>query len=225
MRKSGGNPGPFSSLLWVNSLWGFALAAMLVLSAAGPAASAGVADFPDSSEASPQIPQGEKLALFGFGSRDETPRPPPKPKAKDLFCPKVQVQSGTAAHIVYERGREGEPLGVRYQVRFGEFARECIDLGAEIGIRVGVAARALVGPAGTPGHTMEIPIRFVVLDDKRQVVISRVTRLRVTIPEGRNGVSFTHVEELGSVPFPGNSFRKWELRVGFDTKPPRGPQG
>jgi non-ribosomal peptide synthetase component F len=225
MRKSGGNPGLIAALFQVNSLWGLGLAVALALSAAAPAVSAGMADSPVSSDTSVQLPAGERLALFGFGSKDEAPKPPPPPKPKDLFCPKVQVQSGTAAHIVYEHGREGEPLGVRYQVRFGEFARECIDLGAEIGIRVGVSARALVGPVGTPGHDIDVPIRFVVLDDKQQVVISRVTRLRVTIPQGQNGVTFTHVEELGSVPFPGESFRKWEIRVGFETKPPGGPQG
>ena len=191
------------------------------------AGSAALATPPDSAavpKASMQV-SGQQVALFGFGNKDAAPAAPKRPPPKDLFCPKVSVQSGTAAHTLYERGREGEPLAVRYQARFNEFARECIDLGAEIGIRIGVSARALVGPLGKPGQALDIPIRFVVLDDKQQVVMSRVTRLQVTIPPTQNGVTFTHVEDLGSVPFPGNSFRKWELRVGFDTKPPGAPQG
>ena len=216
MNKMGGNPGMSKALTRsFPALLAFCLAVM-----APSALVAESADLDGFSGAS-----GQQLALFGFGRQDDAPKAPAKPKPKDLFCPKVLVQPGTAAHIVYERGREGEPLGVRYQARFNEFARECVGLGAEIGIRVGVAARALVGPAGTAGHAMDIPIRFVVLDDKQQVVVSRVTRLQVTIPQGQNGVTFTHVEELGSVPFPGAAFRKWELRVGFDSKPPGGPQG
>ena len=218
--KKGGNPGMFKALnpFYPALVYGIAaLALSLPAFAAGNSAA--------SSDTSKQI-SGQQLALFGFGKKEEAAPPaPPKPKAKDLFCPKVQVQSGTAALTIYERGRENEPLGVKYQVRFGEFARECVDLGAEIGIRVGISARALVGPVGKPGQALDVPVRFVVLDDKQKVILSRVTRLQVTIPGGQNGITFTHVEDLGSVPFPGNSFRKWELRVGFETKPPGGPQG
>ena len=168
---------------------------------------------------------GSRLALFGFGkSEPEAPRPPPLPPKVDLRCPKVMVQPGTAAFIQYERGRTGEPMAVRYQVRFSEFARECIDFGAEVGVRIGVAARALVGPAGTPGQTMEVPIRFVVLDDDRKVIVSRVTRLKVTIPPGQNGITFTHVEEFG-VPMPADRMRGWDFRVGFDSKESAGLQG
>lgn len=219
--KKGGNPGMFKALNPFHAAVVYGFAALLT--ASSPAFAAG--DSAASSVTSKQV-AGQQLALFGFGKKEEAaPASPPPPKPKDLFCPKVQVQSGTAAHIVYERGRENEPLGVKYQVRFSEFARECVDLGAEIGIRVGIAARALVGPLGKSGQALDVPIRFVVLDDKQKVVMSRVTRLQVAIPAGQNGITFTHVEDLGSVPFPGNSFRKWELRVGFDTKPPGSPQG
>lgn len=165
---------------------------------------------------------GQRLALFGFGKSDSAPKPPRAPKKQDLYCPKVMVQPGTAAHIVYERGHDGEPMAVRYQVRFNEFARECIDFGAEAGIRIGIAARALIGPKGQAGP-VDVPVRFVVLDPDRNVVVSRVTRLRVEIPAGSNGITFTHVEELG-VPMPPDRLRGWDFRVGFETKP-AGAQG
>jgi hypothetical protein len=175
----------------------------------------------------PAAAEGVQTALFGWGkSSDEAPKPAPAPKNKEpIFCPKIMVQPGTAALTIYERGREGDPLGVRYQANFSQFARECVDLGAEVGVRLGIAGRALVGPRGTPGQKMDVPIRFVVLDDKQKVVMSRVTRLQVVIPEGQTGITFTHVEDIGSLPFPGTSFRKWDFRVGFDTKPPGAPQG
>lgn len=143
-----------------------------------------------------------------------------------IACPSVLVQPGTAAHIVYERGKENDPMAVRYQVRFGEMARECVDLGVEAGIRIGISGRALVGPKGTPGQKLDVPIRFVVMDNDRNVIISTVTRLQLVIPPDQSGVTFTHVEELGSVPMPQNRLRGWEFRVGFDTKPAgRGSQG
>jgi len=161
--------------------------------------------------------------LFPFGQKPKSLGPTPDRK-DTLLCPAVLVQPGTAALVLSERGKEGDPLSVRYQARFSEFARECVDLGAEVGLRIGLAGRALVGPKGVPGQVIEVPIRFVVLDDQKKVVISRVTKLQVTIPVGQTGITFTHVEELGTVPKPDNKLRNWDLRVGFDSKPgsPRG---
>jgi hypothetical protein len=175
----------------------------------------------------PAAAEGVQMALFGWGkSKDEAPKPAPLPKDKGpMFCPRITVQPGTAAMIIYDKGRDGDPMSVRYQANFNQFARECVDLGAEVGVRLGIAGRALVGPKGVPGQKMDVPIRFVVIDDKQKVVMSRVTRLQVVIPEGQTGITFTHVEDIGSLPFPGNDFRKWEFRVGFETKAPGAPQG
>jgi hypothetical protein len=167
--------------------------------------------------------KGFLSSLIPFGQKPKSLGPTPERK-ETIFCPAVLVQPGTAALILSERGKEGDPMSVRYQARFSEFARECVDLGAEIGLRVGLAGRALVGPKGVPGQVIDVPIRFVVLDDKKKVVISRVTKLQVTIPVGQEGITFTHVEELGTVPKPDNNLRNWDIRVGFDTKPVS-PQG
>lgn len=155
----------------------------------------------------------------------------PKPAApralpkRDLTCPRVSVQAGTAAFMVYERGKDGDPMALRYQVRFNDFARECVDLGAEVGIRVGITGRAMVGPKGTPGQKLDVPIRFVVLDDKQQVLSSTVTRLQIVIPPDQSGIAFTHVEEIGSLPMPADRMKGWDIRIGFDSKAGRGAQG
>lgn len=173
----------------------------------------------------PAAAEGVQMALFGWGKSSEQAPKQQAPKNKEpMFCPQIMVQPGTAAFIQYERGKEGDPTAVRYQANFSQFARECIDLGAEVGVRIGIAGRALVGPKGTPGQKMEVPIRFVVIDSQQKVVISRVTKLQVVIPPGQTGITFTHVEDIGSLPFPGNDFRRWGFRVGFDSKP-SGAQG
>jgi hypothetical protein len=171
--------------------------------------------------------EGVHAAWFGFGkSKDDAPsKPAPGPAKEPMFCPKVIIQPGTAAFVLYEKGKEGDPMAVRYQASFTQFARECVDLGAEVGARIGLAGRALLGPKGVPGQKIDVPIRFVIQDDQQKVIMSRVTKLQVVIPPDQSGITFTHVEELGSIPFPGKSFRKWDFRIGFDSKAPGGPQG
>jgi hypothetical protein len=177
------------------------------------------------SSANPAV-SGIQLALFGFGKSSSEPKPPRTAPKQPIHCPAVMVQPGTAAHIIYERGKDGDPMAVRSQVRFGDLARECVDLGIEVGVRIGFSGRALLGPMGKPGQSMDVPVRFVVIDDKQKVVLSQVTRLQVVIPPGQNGVTFTHVEELGGVAMPQGGLRGWSFRVGFDTKAPSGrPQG
>lgn len=174
----------------------------------------------------PAQAQGGPLSFFGLGKSNDGPKQASPRRREPMFCPEVLVQPGTAALRIYERGKDGDPMALRYQASFAEFARECVDLGAEVGIRIGVMGRALVGPKGTPGQTLDVPVRFVVMDDKRNVILSSLTRLKVTIPQGQTGVSFSHVEEVGVVPFPGNAFRRWSLRAGFDSQPGRrSPQG
>ncbi len=194
-----------------------------ILSLATLAMTASVSAQPADSTASSGI-SGAQLALFGFGKPSEPKAPRPAPK-QPFYCPSVMVQPGTAAHIIYERGKDGDPMAVRSQVRFGELARECVDLGVEVGVRIGFSGRALLGPMGKPGQKMDVPVRFVVIDDQQKVVLSQVTRLQVVIPPGQSGVTFTHVEELGGIPMPQGGLRNWSFRVGFDTKPAGRPQG
>lgn len=195
---------------------------MLGLGALVMAASASAA--PADSSAS-SVASGAQLALFGFGKPSEPKPPRPMPK-QPIYCPSVTVQPGTAAHINYERGKDGDPMAVRSQVRFGDLARECIDLGVEVGVRIGFSGRALLGPMGKSGQTMDVPVRFVVIDDQQKVVLSQAIRLQVVIPPGQNGVTFTHVQDLGGIVMPEGGLRGWSFRVGFDTKPPaKRPQG
>jgi hypothetical protein len=134
-----------------------------------------------------------------------------------VYCPGVSVQPGTSAYQQFERGQEGSILAVRYQASFGEIVRECVQQPNGVGVRVGISGRLMVGPKGTPGVTVDVPVRFVALDSEDRPVISRVTRIQASIPQGASGVSFTHVEELGVLPVDGTAIRSWAFRVGFDT--------
>lgn len=159
---------------------------------------------------------GSKLAnLFVYNTSTPTTVNPIKEAA---YCPPVTVQPGTAAYTIYERGQEGSILAVRNQANFGTLARECADLGGQVAVKIGVSGRLMQGPRGVSGSSVDVPIRFVVLDFEDKQVVSRVTRIRATIPAGQTGVSFTHVEDLGAFPVGERGLRNWSLRIGFETE-------
>jgi hypothetical protein len=51
---------------------------------------------------------------------------------------------------------------LRYQLSFGQTARECAVHGATMIIKVGVQGRVILGPMGGPGK-VEVPLRYAVV--------------------------------------------------------------
>jgi hypothetical protein len=66
---------------------------------------------------------------------------------EDVNCPEVEVTEGGAT------ARVGGPASqdVRYQFDISDTARECDPQGAQFALKIGVAGRLLIGPAGSPG--------------------------------------------------------------------------
>ena len=94
------------------------------------------------------------------------PEPAKGPQVQPNFnCPSIEVQPGAASYQVYAPGKEENAESVRYQTSFRQYARECEALGAEAGIRIGVIGRVVVGPQGTAGQTVEVPVRVSLVDD------------------------------------------------------------
>jgi len=81
-------------------------------------------------------------------------------ETREIDCPTVEVQDGTSAL------RVGGPTNdsVRYQFDIIDTARECQIQGSQFAIKVGVAGRLLIGPAGSPG-AFSAPVRVVVRQD------------------------------------------------------------
>src|SRR6516225_6143581 len=50
---------------------------------------------------------------------------------------------------------------LRYQLSFGQTARECAVQGATMIVKVGVQGRVILGPMGGPGK-VEVPLRYAV---------------------------------------------------------------
>ncbi len=158
-----------------------------------------------------------KLANIIFLNQANPP-PAPEPIQKvAIACPPTTVLPGTSSIQVYAPGGEGDPFSLRHQVSVGEIARECINLGAEVAIRVGVQGRILAGPKGG-GGSVDVPVRVVLVDAKDNPVYSNLTRVRVALPAGQASQTFTHVEEGLTVPLPPRGLRGYRILVGFDAQ-------
>jgi hypothetical protein len=68
-------------------------------------------------------------------------------KPEDIDCPDVEVVPGGATSRAGGQTNDS----VRYQFDISDTARECDPQGNMFGLKVGVAGRLLIGPAGRPG--------------------------------------------------------------------------
>jgi hypothetical protein len=153
--------------------------------------------------------------LFFFNKTDPGPAPAPVLVRRDSFCPAVSVLPGTATMASYA-GAEGDATALRYQVSVGDTARECVDLGAEISIKVGVQGRLVAGPRGS-GSSVDVPVRVVLVDPADKPVYSNLTRVRASLSGGQASQTFTHVEEGITVPVPEGGLRGYRILVGIDS--------
>jgi hypothetical protein len=136
-------------------------------------------------------------------------------QAQELDCPQVEVQDGTAAIRV--GGQDNQ--SVRYQFEVTQTARECKVEGAQFAIKVGVAGRLLVGPAGSAG-SYSAPVRIVVRNDTTsKPVISKLYKVEATADAASNlQAPFQLVSEPLLLPYE----HKWAdqdytVLVGFDS--------
>ena len=136
-------------------------------------------------------------------------------QAQELDCPQVEVQDGTAAIRV--GGQDNQ--SVRYQFEVTQTARECKVEGAQFAIKVGVAGRLLIGPAGSAG-SYSAPVRIVVRNDTTsKPVISKLYKVEATADAASNlQAPFQLVSEPLLLPYE----HKWAdqdytVLVGFDS--------
>jgi hypothetical protein len=95
--------------------------------------------------------------------------------AADVACPEVDVFDGGAT------ARVGGPANqdVRYQFDISDVARECDPQGKMFSLKVGVAGRLLIGPAGSPGDystTLHVKVKR---DIDEQVLFDKTYRVAV----------------------------------------------
>ena len=134
------------------------------------------------------------------------------------FCPKVQLITDEETYRTYS-GRDRSVENVVYQASLYEATRSCRLDGDRLLIDVTAAGRLLAGPKGTPGGTVQMPIR-VAVKDADGVPYSELETHTASIASGRTSDQFVY--QRSTVSIPATTDRRTTVLIGFDEGPPRG---
>jgi hypothetical protein len=107
---------------------------------------------------------------------------------------------------------------LRYQLSFGQTARECRLQDGVMSIKVGVQGRILLGPFGTPG-SIDIPLHYAVVREGREpkLIATKFKRIRATVAPGKTHAKFVDIEGGLSFPLPSSAeLAAYVIYVGFD---------
>jgi hypothetical protein len=186
------------------------LAAPLVLGLVGCGGHLGTFDTPQTQGGGSQV----LAMLLGFKNNDAPAAP--GTQVRHIVCPQVIVLEGTAASQVYA-GTPPSSANLRYQSALDDTARECTLDGDQLAIKIGIAGKVLLGPAGSPG-SFSVPVRMAVLrEHDNQPIVSKLYSAAVTVAAGETRGDFTVVSEPLRVPFiQDHAEDDYTIRVGID---------
>jgi hypothetical protein len=186
------------------------LAAPLVLGLVGCGGHLGTFDTPQTQGGGSQV----LAMLLGFKNNDAPAAP--GTQVRHIVCPEVVVLEGTAASQTYA-GTPPSSANLRYQYALDDAARECTLEGDQLAIKIGIAGKVLLGPAGSPG-SFSVPVRMAVLrEHDNQPIVSKLYRAAVTVAAGETRADFTVVSEPLRVPFiQDHAEDDYTIRVGID---------
>lgn len=183
------------------------MTAAAILGLAGCSGHLGNFDVPDAG--------GSKLgSLLGFKNADAPAAP--GTQVRHIFCPEVIILDGTAASQVHA-GTPPSSANLKYQYSLTDTARECSLDGDQLAIKIGIAGKVLLGPAGSPG-SFNVPVRMAILKERNnEPVTSKLYHAQVTVASGATDGDFTIVSEPFHVPFiQDHAEDDYTIRVGLD---------
>jgi hypothetical protein len=143
---------------------------------------------------------------------------PTQPQPTDpIVCPEIQILDGTSADRVYAPGKDQSNESVRYQFSIDDVARGCQINGNQVAMKIGVAGKVLLGPAGSAG-TYPAPIRVAIIDlSDGSPVISKLYQVPASVADGQTEAPFTLVTDPLSIPTRPNFAENYTIKVGFDS--------
>jgi hypothetical protein len=169
------------------------------------------------SEDSPSL-ASRFTSLFSSAKPGVTQPASPTPSAPDVECPGVDIRVGASTLEVAAKADQPTAGDLRYQLSFGQTARECAVQGDTMALKVGVQGRIILGPKGSPGQ-IDIPLRYAVVREgpEPKTIATKFKRAAVTIAPGQTHVQFVDVEEGLAFPLPPRSeLEAYVIYVGFD---------
>jgi hypothetical protein len=191
-------------------------AAALIVSAA-VLSGCSLASSVGSSDSSPSL--ASRFTSFFSGATPGVTQPhSPTPSAPDVECPGVDIRTGASTMNIAAKATDATAGDLRYQLSFGQTARECAVQGATMIVKVGVQGRVILGPMGAPGR-LDIPLRYAVVREGPQpkTVVTKFKRISATVAPGETHVQFVDIEEGLTFPMPPKSeLDAYVVYVGFD---------
>jgi hypothetical protein len=187
------------------------MGAMMLLSGCSLASSIGSSDTVSSIS-------NRFAGLFSSAKPGVTQPASPTPSSPDVECPGVDIRTGASTLEIAAKSGQATAADLRYQLSFGQTARECLVQGGVMTIKVGVQGRVILGPMGTPGQ-VDVPLRYAVVREGPQpkTIATKFKRLPVTVGPDQTHVQFVDVEEGLTFPVPSRSeVDAYVIYVGFD---------
>jgi hypothetical protein len=171
----------------------------------------------DSSDSSPSF--GSRFTnLFAQATPGVSQPHSPTPSAPNVECPGVEIRTGASTLNIAAKAGEATAGDLRYQLSFGQTARECAVQSGTMSIKVGVQGRVILGPLGGPGQ-VDIPLRYAVVREgpEPRTIITKFKRFPVMIAADQTHLQFVDVEEGLSFPLPTRAeLEAYVIYVGFD---------
>jgi hypothetical protein len=162
---------------------------------------------------------GSRFVNFFSGAKPGVTQPAsPMPSAPDVECPGVDIRVGASTLNIAAKATQATAGDLRYQLSFGQTARECIVQSGTMTIKVGVQGRVILGPMGGPG-LVDVPLRYAVVREgpEPKTIATRFKRLPITVAPEQSHVQFVDIEEGLSFPLPSSTeLDAYVVYVGFD---------
>ncbi|AWC25048.1 hypothetical protein WHT83_11115 [Aminobacter sp. P9b] len=131
------------------------------------------------------------------------------------YCPNVTLRDGTAFFNSYAKGGQDDPAKLVHQSAITDVTRSCTRADGQMMIKVGVAGKVVVGPAGGAG-TVNMPIRIAVIRGE-DVLYSQLHKNAVQVSDPSTATQFVFTDANVVIPVP--TARDIQIYAGFDEGP------
>src|SRR3984893_9898741 len=162
---------------------------------------------------------GTRISSFFSGAKPGVSQPAsPTASAPEVECPGVDIRAGASTLNIVAKPEQPTAGDLRYQLSFGQTARECRVQDGTVFIKVGVQGRRILRPCGAPG-AVDVPLRYAVVREgpEPQVIATKFKRAGATIAPGQTHVQFVDIEDGLSFPLPSKEeLAAYVIYVGFD---------
>jgi len=134
-------------------------------------------------------------------------------------CPRFKVWPADRHITVYEPGRTGERLAMKYRGSITKTARECQIDGRRVRIKYGVSGRVLMGPKGTDG-AINLPANLYVTRADGTKIETEPLSVAVELRRENPVDYFSVVRAISFEAEPGTSPSSYKLFIAFDRNTP-----